>query len=39
MMKLRSKFDCKGVYESQAAGDRIEEIIKAENIDCKGHGD
>jgi glycine/D-amino acid oxidase-like deaminating enzyme/nitrite reductase/ring-hydroxylating ferredoxin subunit len=35
MMKLRSELDCKGFYESQAAAiDRIEEIIKAENIDC-----
>ena len=34
-MKLRSEVDCKGFYESQAAAiDRIEEIIKAENIDC-----
>jgi glycine/D-amino acid oxidase-like deaminating enzyme/nitrite reductase/ring-hydroxylating ferredoxin subunit len=35
MMKLRSEEECKGFYESQAAAiDRIEEIVKAEKIDC-----
>jgi glycine/D-amino acid oxidase-like deaminating enzyme len=35
MMKLRSEVDSRGFYESQGASiDPIEEIIKAEKIDC-----